>query len=245
MKVLAVGNSFSEDATRYLHEIAKADGCDLTVVNLYLGGCSLNMHYKNILTDAKAYELEFNGCGTGFKASIKEALLAHDWDFVAIQQVSSQSTDYETYQPYLEYMVKYIKKYAPKTKLVIHQTWAYEQGSPKLAELGYKDRRDMNMDIKAAYRRAAKDTRADMTIPSGELFQKMTGAGIERLHRDGYHASLGLGRYALGLLWYAALTGRSVMQNTFADLDEPILPEEAEIARKCVDALCVGGGVLI
>lgn len=237
MKVLAIGNSFSVDATRYLHEIAKADGCDLTVVNLYIGGCSLNMHYKNILTDAKAYALEFNGYDTGFAVSIKEALLAHDWDFVTVQQVSHQSISYETYQPYLEHIVKYIKKYAPKTKIVIHQTWAYEQGSTNLAGLGYDDRLEMSMDIKTAYRKAAKDTRADITIPSGELFQKLIEAGISKLHRDGFHATLGLGRYALGLLWYAFLTGKSVMQNTFADFDEPVLPEEAEIVRKCVDGL--------
>lgn len=29
MKVLAIGNSFSQDATRYLHQIAKADKFDL------------------------------------------------------------------------------------------------------------------------------------------------------------------------------------------------------------------------
>ena len=41
MKVLAIGNSFSQDATRYLHQIAKANQFDLKVVNLYIGGCSL------------------------------------------------------------------------------------------------------------------------------------------------------------------------------------------------------------
>ena len=44
MKVLAIGNSFSEDATRYLHDIAKADGVALEVANLYIGGCPLDRH---------------------------------------------------------------------------------------------------------------------------------------------------------------------------------------------------------
>ena len=34
MNILAIGNSFSQDATRYLNAIAKADNVDLTVVNL-------------------------------------------------------------------------------------------------------------------------------------------------------------------------------------------------------------------
>ena len=29
MRVLAIGNSFSQDATRYLHQIARADGKDV------------------------------------------------------------------------------------------------------------------------------------------------------------------------------------------------------------------------
>ena len=40
MKVLAIGNSFSNDAMRYLHGIAKADGVDMKTVNLFIGGCS-------------------------------------------------------------------------------------------------------------------------------------------------------------------------------------------------------------
>lgn len=55
------------------------------------------------------------------------------------------------------------------------------------------------------------------------------------MHRDCHHASRGLGRYALGLTWYAALTGNSVADNTYCDFDEPITPEEASLARKCVD----------
>ena len=48
MKVLAIGNSFSNDAMRYLHGIAKADGVDMKTVNLFIGGCPLSRHYANI-----------------------------------------------------------------------------------------------------------------------------------------------------------------------------------------------------
>ena len=52
MKVLAIGNSFSQDATHYLHKIAASDGVEMKVVNLYIGGCSLEQHWKNIQADA-------------------------------------------------------------------------------------------------------------------------------------------------------------------------------------------------
>lgn len=39
IKILAIGNSFSQDATHYLHQIGEADNIELKVVNLYIGGC--------------------------------------------------------------------------------------------------------------------------------------------------------------------------------------------------------------
>ena len=49
MKVLSIGNSFSQDAQRYLHRLAKEDGTFIKCVNLYIGGCSLQTHYINML----------------------------------------------------------------------------------------------------------------------------------------------------------------------------------------------------
>ncbi len=237
MKVLAIGNSFSCDATRYLHQIAKADGYDLTIVNLYIGGCSLYTHYKNMLEDSKAYSLEFNGEATGFFVSIKDALLAHNWDYVSLQQVSHESNNYETYQPYLTELAKYVRKYCPKAKLAIHQTWAYEQDCDRLKGLGYEEQKDMMTDVQRAYLKAAEDIKADVTILSGELFERLLEAGIPKIHRDGFHTTLGLGRYALGLLWYKTLTGRDVVQNSFCDFDEPVSAEDVGIVKKCVEGL--------
>lgn len=238
MNVLSIGNSFSQDAHRYLHRIAKADGADLKTFNLYIGGCSLYRHYKNMLTENQEYMLEMNGESTGFKVSVQEALLNREWDVVTLQQVSSQSTDYEKYQPYLNELADLVKTCVPKAKILIHQTWAYEDGSPKLTELmGYSSHKEMFADIKKAYDEAAKEIGADSIIPSGELFQKLISAGIPKVHRDTYHATLGLGRFALGLLWYNALTGNDVMGNTFSDFDEEVSEKDIETAKKCVKEL--------
>lgn len=234
MNILAIGNSFSADATRYLYDIARADGYDLTVVNLYIGGCPFSKHYRNMLAENNAYEIQFNGVMTGFGVSIKEALLSRDWDYVTFQQVSHQSVDYETYQPYLNELSAYVKKYAPKAKQVIHQTWAYEQDSNRLCvELGYKDQKDMYNDIKSAYDKAAQAIDAEFIIPSGTLFQKLVAEDI-KVHRDTFHASLGLGRYALGLLWYAMFTGNDAADNSFRDFDEEVSEELVALAKKCV-----------
>ena len=92
----------------------------------------------------------------------------------------------------------------------------------------------MFRDLQAAYSSAAQDIDADYMIPSGAVFQAMLKSGSEKLHRDTFHASRGLGRYALGLTWYAALTDRDVRDNAFADLDEAVPQEQRMIAKNCV-----------
>ena len=166
MKILAIGNSFSQDATRYLHQIARADGVDMTVVDLFIGGCPLHKHYVNMLTDDKKYSLEFNGQSTGFMVSLSEALLSREWDYITVQQVSHKSVDYDTYQPYLDELCRYVRQYSPKAKLVVHQTWFYEKDSKRLCqELGYTAPEEMLADIKAAYAKAAQAIDASLTIP--------------------------------------------------------------------------------
>lgn len=235
MNILSIGNSFSQDAQRYLHQIAKADDMDIRCFNLYIGGCSLSEHYRNMLSEERAYTLEMNGSSTGFSVALKEALLNREWDVITVQQVSSQSPNYDTYQPYLNELVGYIRKFTLKAKIAIHQTWAYEQGSARLNdELNYGDYKQMLDDIVKSYQKAAECIKADYIIPSGEVFSAMLESGIEKVHRDTFHAKLGIGRYALGLIWYKTLTGNDILENTFCEFDEEVSVAEIAIAKKCV-----------
>ena len=88
MKILSIGNSFSINAMKYLHQIAKADGVNIKAVALYIGSCSLATHYKNMNNDAIAYEIVYNGENTKLKTSIREALQSEEWDVVTVQQAS-------------------------------------------------------------------------------------------------------------------------------------------------------------
>lgn len=238
MNVLAIGNSFSQDATRYLHGIARADGASIEVVNLYIGGCSLERHYRNMMADARAYELQYNGERTGFFVSLKEALSNRRWDVITLQQASPASFDKESYFPYITALAEYVRGFSPKAKLYIHQTWAYEEGSDRLLAFGrFEHASEMRETLISAYDDVAREICADGIIPSGRLFGELLENGIEKVHRDTYHASKGLGRYALALLWYAVLTGNSVAENRFCDFDEPISQEEIAIVKKCVEAI--------
>ena len=113
MKILSIGNSFSQDAQRYLHALAKKDGTYIKCVNLYIGGCSLRTHYLNMLENNRAYSFEFNGESTGLKVSIAEALASDDWDYITLQQVSLLSFKIESFSPYIEELAKLCRKYCP------------------------------------------------------------------------------------------------------------------------------------
>ncbi len=234
MNILSIGNSFSQDAQRYLSGIAESDGVRLNCFNLYIGGCSLSRHYRNMLSDSRDYTLEMNGVSTGFHTSVGEALLNRDWDVVTVQQASHLSVDYKSYQPYLGELVDYVRECVPRASVALHQTWAYEDGSPKLTnDMGFATHKEMLGEISRAYECAAVDISADIFIPSGELFGMLNDRGI-RLHRDTFHATRGAGRYALGLLWYAMLTGRDVASCSFAAFDEEMPEKDVEMIKRAV-----------
>lgn len=234
MNILSIGNSFSQDAQRYLHEIAKSQGVELNTFNLCIGGCTLETHFRNMLSEERVYWLEMNGQSVGFNVSLKEALLNRSWDVVTVQQASHMSCKLDSYKPYITELVAYIRKLCPQAKVALHQTWAYEKDSERLASVGYNDYKKMFWDIQRIGFYNFYDNNLNMCIPSGEVFYYMLDAGIEKVHRDTFHASLGLGRYALGLTWYSMLTGNDVTDIAFDAFDEPVSADDIAKAKAVV-----------
>ena len=237
MKVLYIANSFGQDSTRYLYDVARADGKKWKVVNLYIGGCSLYRHYRNMLSGADAYEFELNGhAKSGIFVSLTEALLSDEWDVVVTQQCSPQSGDPESYEPYATALAEFIRIHAPKAKFYVHQTWTFETDAPRFKLTAFDSPETMFPAIKDCYVQMAKNTRAWGIIPNGEamytLWQRRADYGIEAVHRDGFHAHFGVGRYLLALTTYATLSGRDILNNSFSDFDVEVTPEAAQAARE-------------
>lgn len=222
VKILAIGNSFSEDATYYLHQIAKADGIDTKVVNLYIGGCSLERHCQNIEQDAKEYLYQRDGESTEQYVSIKDALTEEEWDYVITQQASHDSGIEETYYPFIFRLFDYIREYAPKAEPLLHQTWAYEIDSKHDCFGRYNhDQLEMYERLCSAYRKAAKELGVRM-IPCGDAVQRARtkepfayGKGGISLCRDGYHMHYVYGRYLLAATWYEFLFNKNIIENSY------------------------------
>ena len=239
MKILSIGNSFSDDAQRYLREIAAAEGVEIETLNLCIGGCSLETHASHVKDGAKAYFFHYNGDVENPELiTLQEGIAMRDWDVVTVQQVSTHSFKEDSFYPYIHQVIAYVREKLPEAKIYIHQTWAYENGSPRSFEItDGKGAEFMLEGIRRAYTRAKVEIGAEAIIPSGELMELLRVNGASKIYRDTFHASLGLGRYAVGLLWYKLFTGKDVSANTFCQLDEEVSAEDLAIARRCVSSL--------
>ncbi len=170
IKVLAIGNSFTENTTRFLPDIARAAGCKLTLGKATIGGSPLATHWANALLaeknppdpKAKAYSYE------GKPVTLKEILLAQKWDVVTIQQHSMDSAKVETYRPYAKELADYIHKYAPGARIVLHQTWAYREDDPAF-KAGFTQA-EMRRRLQSAYRTIAGELGAEI-LPVGDAFE--------------------------------------------------------------------------
>ena len=211
IKILAIGNSFSQNATELLQLFDK----DLYVRNLYIGGCSLATHCENIRGDLKAYDYQENGAKClPEKVSIKEALLSRKWDYITVQQASGSSGQKESYYPYLTELMNYVRGFSD-AEIVFHQTWAYETGSthPQFP-LYDNDRTKM-------YRGIAEAT--DYVVSRENLRVIRVGDAVEKLRQsplflpekgglaitcDGFHLTENYGRFLAASVWLKFFTGK-------------------------------------
>lgn len=222
VSILAIGNSFSRDATTYLHAIAQAGGIDCQVENLYIGGCSLEQHMFNVSQDLAAYTVDENGETTERTASIREALCRRAWTHVTVQQASHDSGLPETYEPYLRQLCAVVRRYAPGCTLWLHETWAYETDSTHSEFHRYGcDQAQMYRRLREVYRAQAAALSLPL-IPCGDVIQALRrqpafdyAHGGQSLCRDGFHMHLTYGRYAAAATWYETLLRGDIRENPF------------------------------
>ena len=243
MKILSIGNSFSVDAHEYLHKLAKDRGIDIETVNLAIGGCSLERHWENVVNNNANYGYSINGEIWSEKdVTIDEIIKSQVFDVVTLQQVSHFSGMYETYQPYLNNLIDYVRKHQPNASLYFHRTWAYELDSnhSEFHLYGCDQKRMYNALCKAT-EIAASETGATLIL-AGDVIQAMRerikkfdyAGGGESLCLDGFHMSHTYGRYAVALTWFATLSGKRAEPMEFMDLDLDIITEICDIVNEIV-----------
>ena len=247
INILAIGNSFSEDATHYLHQIAANSGLKTKVVNLYIGGCSLETHCRNIQSQERAYRYELNGAHTDRMASINEMLLEEEWDYIVTQQASHFSGEPDTYFPWLSQLIALCKETNPEAKIYLQKTWAYEIDSQHNAFPRYHNsQQEMYEKLTQCYDYAAKKEKVRL-IPCADVIQAVRKTdpfiyqkGGRSLCRDGFHMSFVYGRYLLAATWAVTILGVDLKENSYLPAtiwaaDEVVENETLKIIKDVVD----------
>jgi hypothetical protein len=245
VRLLAIGNSFSGNATHYLPNIVEAAGDKLTFGTISIGGCPLQKHWTNALA--------FQNGSADSNAVAWKKLTAEKWDFVTIQQYSMFSYKIETYRPFAKQLHDYIKSQVPSAEVLVHETWAYRADDSLFNKDGFKQQ-DMYWQLRNAYETIAREL-GSRIIPVGDAFEnarcdKGWGGvfpdpkfdskkavypdlpdqthslnkgwswatakdGKHEIKFDGHHASTA-GEYLGAAVWYEFLFGHSVVGNSFA-----------------------------
>lgn len=170
LKVLMIGNSFSQNATRYLPQMANEAGVELILGRAEMGGCSLKRHWDSVLVNnidtsrGKAYK----------RKSLRQLLSSQKWDVVTMQQASLLSGDEASYHPYAENLYNLVKSYVPDAEIVIHQTWAYRADALNWGKIDGEKKATSNKEMweksRAAYHSLAKELGGLRILPSGDAF---------------------------------------------------------------------------
>ena len=239
MNVLSIGNSFSTNAHRFLPKMAEADGEELMLCNLFIGGCSLEQHWNNWRKEKTDYEYEiylpFETEMTRVDdIALHEVVEDEEWDVITLQQCSHLSGIRESYSPFLSELAEYCRMTQPNAKIMLHQTWAYESGCPHPGFSNYgKSQQEMYRMLTEAYVDAALEADIDIIIPSGRAWQTARNVIGDKLTVDGYHGN-DLGCYLAGGCFYETIFNKSIHDNSFAlsDIDKNIM----ETLKICVSS---------
>lgn len=231
LKILMIGNSFSQDACEWLYDIAKNAGITLSVGVLYRGGESLQGHWGQIQNNANSYTYyKWDEKGRNVarqNTSLDYAVVDEPWDYITLQQASEFSGMSETYQPYLNNIITHVDsiKTNSLSKYGFHMTWAYAETSTHPGFTNYnKNQMTMYDAIVSSYQKAMSDTNIDVLIPSGTAIQNartnpyLKAVGND-LTRDGHHLDYGTGRYIAALTVFQVLLSSKFQKDLFEHVD--------------------------
>ncbi|MEL7648962.1 MAG: DUF4886 domain-containing protein [Sedimentibacter sp.] len=242
IKILAIGNSFSNDTISMVHDIANSAGISVVTANLNFNGCSLETHWKNASENNAYYSYQkwTSSLMTSVpKKKMEDAILDEDWDYIILQQYSGYSGIYSTYKPYLSYLSSYVRKLAPDAAIVLNMTWAYASDSSHAEFHRYNSNQNtMYKSITNAYTQASKDSKIDIVIPCGTAIQNARTSKVlnsigKELTRDGFHLDEKTGRYIAGLTVFETLIVKDMKVDKDLYEDVSFVPEgtDQETAR--------------
>ena len=221
LHILFISNSYGDDTKQWVHEIAQEYGVKINVANLYIAGCILDTHLANLKTDSAAYQYRYYEDGVWKNQTdtkISEALLYKDWDYIVLQQGSSQSGLADKYSALDEIMDR-VLAIKNDVKFIFNMTWAYQQdsGHSKFGAYNNDQMTMYNGILNAVQTNVLTNDRIEFVIPNGTAVQNARTSYIgDTLCRDtSCHLSYEFGRYIAGLTFFSKVTGIDISDITY------------------------------
>ncbi len=215
LKVLFVGNSFAVDTMEHAANIAHSLGVSkVKFMTLYVGGCSIDMHYRHAVEDVAAYTCYVNegsgwDCIPGYK--ISDAVKSDEWDWIAIQHGTNENARYTSCECYekLDPLVDYLKALAPShTKIAFNLTWLGESTRQHHEIISYCGNMVLMREnlVKVTKAMVLTNPKIDLIVPTGTAIENARTSRIGLLTRDCYHLSVDKGRFIAGLAFISTIT---------------------------------------
>lgn len=116
IRLLSIGNSYSQDALAYVPFILQNMGidADIQIGIAMMSSSTLEHHLSNFENETAAYTYYYNSgsawVNNGSK-SIQQILDDKTWDIISLQQSSGGVYTWSTYQPYLNKLINHISDY--------------------------------------------------------------------------------------------------------------------------------------
>ena len=251
LRLLSIGNSYSADQQRYVHQMAEAAGLDVTVGIAYFGSCSFNQHLSFYRNGEAPYRYIENGHRVALDTDLMFAINRHDWDFVTFQRGTEKKNYIFPNEPYLLELTKIVRELLPRAQFVYNESWVDAEGSVRPIFLdGYGGSREYQWEKMVEGVEDARTTCGIRYItPCGRAMQLAYETFGPRMHRDRFHSSE-LGRYLHACVWLEFFTGVPAPEDylpeggSYKDGVSPT-PEECAVlraaARRVIDECRAAG----
>lgn len=178
IKLLAIGNSYTQDALAYVPYILQNMGIDVDIqIGILMeSSAPLSNHVANFTDEKDAYYFYRHDGGMSWKnlglKSIQYALDEYTWDIVCMQQSSQKAFDWSSYQPHCNNLINLISKY---TAYPIKFMWYQPMARPAQTNSGvnWNDEVITEHYESTAYasERIMKETVIELLVPVGTAIQ--------------------------------------------------------------------------
>lgn len=224
LRILDIGNSYTQDSTHYIPEIVSAAGIDVSDMCLYtaIRGSSSFKTWYDCYYDKDSLTYGIGKVVGGLSADIsgtadvgngekfRNTLTNNEWDLIIIHQVSTYAPYYDRWEEdsnagYLSKFIRLLRKHQPQATigfLLVHSYWSGYSGNTEKSSLErWKLIAESAMKLRANYG-------IDFIIPYGTAIQNLRASSLNNdydLTTDGTHCANGIADYTAACAYYQSL----------------------------------------